>query len=170
MGSYVANSLGVGEEIKYSARVSLWRYWLNFLLGGPVLLAALSALTRSVFLSQHQDGASAAPGIALGLVSISALLVMLWPFLARRATEVVITNKRVVAKFGLLSTHSIEMRFDKIETVRVAQSLLGRLLNFGDVTVTGTGATFDPMPMIAHPLAFRTALNQAMELGKPSGG
>jgi uncharacterized membrane protein YdbT with pleckstrin-like domain len=68
-----------------------------------------------------------------------------------------------MAKFGLVSTQSIEIRLDKIESVRVKQGLLGRFLNFGDIVVTGTGSTFDPIRNIADPLAFRAALNQAMD-------
>jgi uncharacterized membrane protein YdbT with pleckstrin-like domain len=57
---------------------------------------------------------------------------------------------------------------EKIESVRVGQSLIGRMLNYGDIVVTGTGSTFDPIRNIASPLAFRTALNQAMDPRAPS--
>lgn len=170
MGSYGEENLGNSEAIKYSAKVSLWRYWLNFLVGGAVLLASLWALARSIFMPSTAHAASAAIGTTMSVVALLALLFFLWPFLARRATQLVITDKRVIAKFGLLSTRSIEMRFDKIETVRVAQSLLGRMLSYGDIIITGTGSTFDPIPNIASPLAFRAALNQSMEQRKPTAG
>jgi uncharacterized membrane protein YdbT with pleckstrin-like domain len=82
----------------------------------------------------------------------------------------VITNKRLIAKYGLISTHSIEIRFDKIETVRVSQGLMGRILNYGDIIVTGTGSTFDPIRGIASATRFRTALNQAMDPGQSPTG
>ncbi len=41
------------------------------------------------------------------------------------------------------------------------------MLKYGDIIVTGTGSTFDPIPNISDPLAFRAALNLAMEGGKP---
>jgi uncharacterized membrane protein YdbT with pleckstrin-like domain len=85
------------------------------------------------------------------------------PFISRKSTELVVTDKRVIAKFGLVSTRSIEIRLDKIESVRVQQGLVGKIFNFGDITITGTGTTFDPVPRIARPLAFRNALNEAME-------
>lgn len=74
------------------------------------------------------------------------------------------------AKFGVTSTQSIEIRFDRIETVRVKQSLMGRILNYGDIVVTGTGSTFDPIPNISKPMKFRAALNDAMEATRPVAG
>jgi len=98
--------------------------------------------------------------IALGIIA--------WPLLARRSTELAITSKRLIAKFGVASTQSIEIRFDRIETVRVKQSLMGRILNYGDIVVTGTGSTFDPIPNISRPMKFRAALNDAIEAVRPS--
>ena len=70
---------------------------------------------------------------------------------------------RRTCKYGMISTHSIEIRFDKIETVQVKQGLLGRILNYGDIVVTGTGVTFDPIRNIASAMKFRMALNDAMD-------
>jgi uncharacterized membrane protein YdbT with pleckstrin-like domain len=98
-----------------------------------------------------------------------AIVLLIWPFVARRSTELAITDKRLIAKYGVLSTHSIEIRFDKIETVRVSQGIIGRLFNYGDVIVTGTGSTFDPIKNIASAMRFRTALNDAMDPAALSG-
>jgi len=97
------------------------------------------------------------------VILLVALAVFARPLIARRSTELVITNKRLIAKFGIISADSIEIRFDRIESVRVNQSLMGRVFNYGNIVVTGTGATFDPIPGIAGPMRFRAALNQAME-------
>ena len=149
MGNYVEESLTKGETVRYAGRLSLWSYWINFLLGG--FFALVLILTNLTW-----------------LYSLGTAALLVWPFLARRATELVVTDKRLIAKYGILSTHSIEMRFDKIETVRVKQDLIGRILNYGDIMVTGTGTTFDPIPNISKPIAFRNALNQAMDPSQPS--
>jgi hypothetical protein len=103
--------------------------------------------------------------IAIWLVV--ALCLLVWPFIARRSTELAITDKRLIAKYGVISTQSIEIRFHKIETVRVKQGLFGRMFNYGDIVVTGTGSTFDPIRNIANAKIFRNALNQAMEAVSP---
>jgi uncharacterized membrane protein YdbT with pleckstrin-like domain len=157
MSKYIDDSLNSGETVQYTARVSLWRYAFHFLVGAVLALIALRGLFGSTQ-SLHS--------LSLGLLII-ALIVLVAPFIARGATELVITNKRLIAKYGLVSTHSIEIRFDKIETVRVSQGLMGRILNYGDIIVTGTGSTFDPIRGIASATRFRTALNQAMDPSAP---
>jgi uncharacterized membrane protein YdbT with pleckstrin-like domain len=160
MSKYLDDSLNAGETVQYTARVSLWRYSFHFFIGFVLALISLRGFFGSTQ-SLHT--------LSAGLLII-ALVVLVSPFIARSATELVITNKRLIAKYGLVSTHSIEIRFDKIETVRVSQGLMGRILNYGDIIVTGTGSTFDPIRGIASATRFRTALNQAMDpSGAPAG-
>jgi len=158
MGRYVDESLGKGEAILYTARVSLWRYWFNFIVGSFFALIAIVAFLGS-FASSRRDNS----GYGTAIWFLVALLLLVWPFIARRSTELAITDKRLIAKYGVISTQSIEIRFDKIETVRVKQGLFGRMLNYGDIVVTGTGSTFDPIRNISNAKNFRNALNQAMD-------
>jgi uncharacterized membrane protein YdbT with pleckstrin-like domain len=165
MGSYVENNLGKDETVNYSARVSLWKYWFSFLIGAVLGLGALLGLASS--LSSKGSGGTLGSKLEWVMLLI-ALGIIAWPLLARRSTELAITSKRLIAKFGVASTQSIEIRFDRIETVRVKQSLMGRILNYGDIVVTGTGSTFDPIPNISRPMKFRAALNDAIEAVRPS--
>jgi uncharacterized membrane protein YdbT with pleckstrin-like domain len=70
-------------------------------------------------------------------------------------SEFAITNKRVVIKVGFINRKTLEMVLTKVETIRVDQSILGRVLNFGTIVVTGTGGTNEPFASIANPLEFR---------------
>jgi uncharacterized membrane protein YdbT with pleckstrin-like domain len=167
MGSYVEENLGKDETINYSASVSLWKYWFSLLIGACLAIGALLGLAAS--LTSHSGGGILGPKFEAILLLI-ALGIIAWPLIARRSTELVITSKRLIAKFGVTSTQSIEIRFDRIETVRVKQSLMGRILNYGDIVVTGTGSTFDPIPNISKPMKFRAALNEAMEATRPAPG
>ena len=147
MGSYVDKNLGKDETIEYSASVSLWKYWFSFLIGGFLAFAALFGLAAS--LSSTSGGGFLGRKFEAAILLI-ALGIIIWPLIARRSTELAITSKRLIAKFGIASTQSIEIRFDRIETVRVKQSLMGRILNYGDIIVTGTGSTYDPIPDISN--------------------
>lgn len=71
------------------------------------------------------------------------------------SSEFAITNKRVVIKVGFINRKTLEMVLTKVETIRVDQSILGRVLNFGTIVVTGTGGTNEPFATIANPLEFR---------------
>jgi len=77
------------------------------------------------------------------------------PFLDRAVTELVITNRRIIAKFGFLRRRTIGLNLAKIESIRVDQGLLGRMLDFGDIVVVGTGGSREPIPGISRPLEFR---------------
>jgi uncharacterized membrane protein YdbT with pleckstrin-like domain len=168
MGNFVDKNLDNEETIKYSARVSLWKYWINFLIAG--LIAAVALLGFAAYLSSKRGTQPfAGPKFALVMLLMS-LAIFAWPLVARKSTELVITSNRLIAKFGVVSTQSIDIRFDRIETVRVKQSLIGRIFNYGDIVVTGTGSTFDPIPNIANPMGFRAALNQALETAPSSRG
>ena len=71
------------------------------------------------------------------------------------SSEFAITNKRVVIKVGFINRKTLEMVLTKVETIRVDQSILGRVLNYGTIVVTGTGGTNEPFTSIANPLEFR---------------
>lgn len=77
------------------------------------------------------------------------------PALQRWSDEFVITNKRVVIKTGLFSRKTFEMNLSKIESVNVDQSVWGRLLSFGSITIIGTGGTRESFDTIQKPLEFR---------------
>ena len=77
------------------------------------------------------------------------------PALARWSDEFVVTNKRVIVKTGIFSRKTLEMNLNKIESVNVDQSIMGRLLNYGTITIIGTGGTRESFPNIGHAVEFR---------------
>ncbi|MBK7147944.1 MAG: PH domain-containing protein [Bacteroidetes bacterium] len=77
------------------------------------------------------------------------------PALKRWSDEFVVTNKRLICKTGLISRKTLEMNLNKIETVNVDQSILGRLLGYGTITIIGTGGTREAFEDIAAPVEFR---------------
>jgi uncharacterized membrane protein YdbT with pleckstrin-like domain len=97
------------------------------------------------------------PGIVL-LPIIIGILFLIAAILAKISTEMAVTNKRVIIKSGLISRRTIEMNLSKIETVGVDQGILGRMLNYGTVTVKGTGGTGEPFKWVSAPLDFRRAV------------
>src|SRR5271169_3895129 len=93
------------------------------------------------------------------LPAIAAWIVALyWTVKAwfhRLTTETDVTNKRVVHKTGFIKRRTFEIALDKIESVDVNQSILGRIFNYGDVTILGVGEGKETISTIASPLAFR---------------
>jgi uncharacterized membrane protein YdbT with pleckstrin-like domain len=76
----------------------------------------------------------------------------------RWMTEIAVTDRRVIYKRGFINRHTIETHMDKVAAIDVDQSVLGRLLDYGTVTVRGTGMTFEPLRRVEAPLSLRNAI------------
>ena len=50
-----------------------------------------------------------------------------------------------------------------MESIGVEESVMGRMLGFGTVIIHGTGGTPEVFNIIAHPLEFRTQVQQQIE-------
>jgi uncharacterized membrane protein YdbT with pleckstrin-like domain len=87
-----------------------------------------------------------------------AFPILLGPWLRRSTTEMAVTNKRVIAKGGLISRRTIEQRIQKIESIRVNQGMFGRLFDYGTIMIHGTGGATTPIAMVAQPFAFKRAV------------
>jgi uncharacterized membrane protein YdbT with pleckstrin-like domain len=96
--------------------------------------------------------------------SIKSLLTLgLLPLVTYNSNEYAITNNRIIIKTGLMSVKTYEMNLKKIETVKVEQSLFGRMLNYGNLTIVGTGGTNEIFFTIARPLEFRKSFHAIVE-------
>jgi uncharacterized membrane protein YdbT with pleckstrin-like domain len=154
--SYVERVLQPGETLLCRSRL----HWLIYL---PVLpFLAIFVLGAALYLGmQSNAGDTASAILPLGLIVIGALgAIGAWfrAWLRRMTTELAVTDRRVIFKRGLVRRHTVEMNMDKVESVDVDQSVLGRIFNYGDVTVRGTGASIEPLRLIDDPLAFRSCV------------
>ncbi len=129
--SYIDDSLIEGESIIHRARVSWWSQF-GLLVLGVVLLV-----------------------VVIGLFFIIAA------WIAVRSTEIAITNRRVIAKFGFIKRDTVEINLDKVEALRVEQGFLGRMLNYGTIFISGAGTSVAPIRNIADPLVFRRKFMEA---------
>jgi uncharacterized membrane protein YdbT with pleckstrin-like domain len=84
----------------------------------------------------------------------------------RNATEMAVTNKRVIVKTGLADRRTIELLLQRIESIAIEEPAMGRVLGYGTVIVRGTGGTPEVFPQIAHPLEFREQVQRQIA-GEP---
>ena len=148
MGRYIDDILQPGEKVLYSTNAHWIFYW-------PAIAAWIVALAFLVISRMLIDTPAL---ICLSLAAIAALAGLYWAMKAwfhRWTTETDVTNLRVVHKTGFVKRRTFEMSLDKVESVDVNQSILGRLLNYGDVTVRGVGEGAETIRTIASPLDFR---------------
>ena len=166
--SYVQKHLIEGETIIYETRL----HWVVLI--PPVLLGLLFALTgvgMFVLAGRTTAGQAAAHQTLLAIGAAFLLVALLFiarGILVRNATEMTVTNKRVFVKVGLAARRTIELLLSRVESIGVEESVMGRMLGYGRVIVHGTGGTPETFNMIAHPLEFRTQVQQQIEqsLGK----
>ncbi|MBH1638927.1 PH domain-containing protein [Stenotrophomonas maltophilia] len=93
------------------------------------------------------------------LALLIGALLLLRAFIYAASTELAITDRRVIAKFGLVRRQTVELLHSKVEGLTVNQTILGRILDFGTIVVNGTGSGRTPIRGISKPLEFRrTAL------------
>ena len=144
--SYIDDHLLTGEQVRH--RTSL--HWATLI--GPSVLLGLGVLALL-------GGAASAAGlvILLGLVWLGAR------WLARSSSEFGVTNKRVLIKVGVMRRRSVETLLTKIEGIGVDQGLVGRMLGYGSIVVTGTGGSKERFDQITDPMDFRRQVQEQIE-------
>ena len=153
--SYVEKNLIAGETVLYETHlhwiVLFWWVVIALLFSVPGLALLIRALA-SLGDKHSASGGMAAVGFVLLLVGVALIG---FGVLTRNATEMAVTNKRVIIKTGLVTRKTVELLLSKIESIGVNESLWGRMLRYGTVVLRGTGGTPEPFDRVAHPLEFR---------------
>jgi uncharacterized membrane protein YdbT with pleckstrin-like domain len=159
---YIENNLVPGETVLYKTRL----HWI--VLVGPLLLSIfLAALGIAALVGGYKVADQSRTGLLAGgaLLLMAAVIVLAIGLVRRNATEVAVSNKRVLIKHGFVARKSIEVLLAKIESIGVDESVAGRMLGYGSVIVRGTGGTFETFNTIAHPNEFRRQVQQ--QIGAP---
>jgi uncharacterized membrane protein YdbT with pleckstrin-like domain len=139
MASYIDGALIKDEKVVYTGNISLW---------------------------------SLAPLIVIGFLLLAAwgigLIFLLFAFIQYKTTELAITNKRVIAKFGFISRKTIELNINKVESIQVNQGILGRIFDYGSLIISGAGNPQAPISGISNPMNFRRAFMETQDQASQS--
>jgi uncharacterized membrane protein YdbT with pleckstrin-like domain len=152
MARYIDEILQPGERVLYSTNA----HWIFYF---PAIVAWIVAV--ALFVASRQIDIYSIMILCLfgsGLVALAALFWTVKGWFHRFTTETDVTNLRVVHKTGFIKRRTFEMALDKVESVDVDQTILGRILNYGDVTIRGVGEGIETIKTIASPLAFRSSI------------
>ena len=157
---YVERHLLAGERVVYKTRL----HWVLFVKPALVVLAGMILM---VLLRQVQDP----PWLWIFGAAV-ALIGLVWAFVHYvevMTSEFAVTTSRLILKVGLISRYTTELLLAKVESIGVQQGLMGRLLSYGDLTVTGTGGAREVFRRVRDPIGFRNHVQQA-SLGAGSTG
>ena len=126
---YVQDTIGDNEKIIYTVKF----HWLY------TLIAFLNLLFLGVFI--------------IGIINFLKMMINKW------TTERVLTDLRYIQKIGWIKRDTEEIRISKIEEVDLKQSILGRILGYGSINISGTGSGKITLELIDDPLVFQKNLN-----------
>jgi len=151
MSSYVERVLQPGENVRLVATL----HWILYV---PALLVLVCALVVWLYAGSIPGGEMMWTILA-GVLAAIGVIMLFRAWFDRWVTEIAVTDRRVIFKTGFIRRDTNEMQMDKVESVRVDQSILGRVLDYGDVTVLGTGkGEFTRLKTISAPLDLRNQI------------
>lgn len=131
-----------GEEVKLQARIHPAIYWK----GVAILIFALLVSTQTSVL-----------GAFFGAVGA---LTLCYEVLLKKIMMLVVTNKRILVRYGLLQVEVVDMHFDKIESIELERMVPGYIFGYANVVILGTGNRYIRVPYIANAPEFRRAYNE----------
>ena len=148
--SYIEQSLAPSEKMVYKAHFH-WLYGVGA--WTLLLLSAVAALTAHTH---------AYPGwipwalVACGVSLFLAIKLPIW------AQQIAVTNQRLIYRRGLVRRSTEELQLRAVEGVQLEQGILGRILGFGRVIISGTGIEDVRLPALAEPVQLRSKLQEAI--------
>lgn len=156
---YVTKNLMQEEQVIYMSKI----HWAIFLTPVAWILA-------SRVMASAAEAANTAEPASGDMVSIVSIVMLAWgiyglllALIYKWTTEMAVTSKRIIAKQGLIRRKTTELNHSKVESFAVDQSILGRILGYGTVTIQGTGGGKTPINGIDDPLAFRREAMQVID-------
>jgi uncharacterized membrane protein YdbT with pleckstrin-like domain len=149
---YVERHLLPDERVLYKTRL----HWILYL---KAMLLTLVGIVLAIVLTQVADPPWAwYVGVGVAVIGILWWLVR---WIELRTSEFAVTSMRLIFKVGLVARYTTELLLAKVESISVTQGLLGRMLNYGDLIVTGTGGAREVFARVHDPVGFRNEVQRA---------
>lgn len=160
---YVHRSLTAGETVLYETRLH-WIVMLRSIVQASVVFAlAIGLLYYALSTTGVQDDQRRLMEGGAAALAVLGFMLLLAGATRRNATEMAVTNHRVIIKLGLVGRRTVELLLSKIESIEVQETAIGRALGYGTIVLIGTGGTPEPFDKVAHPLEFRSMVQQQIE-------
>lgn len=134
-----------GERVVNRGIVSPGIYWKGAFVAGLGFLLLLTPIFNL--------------GVFLMLV---ALIMFVMAHMTRHYLLLVLTNRRVIMRYGVIQLDTIQIRLNRIESVELERTIPGQFLNYATVVLTGTGNRLAAVPFIENAFQFRSDLDKLL--------
>jgi uncharacterized membrane protein YdbT with pleckstrin-like domain len=159
---YLEGLMGKNERIVLTTR----QHWIT-IIGTLIVNGFLILLLWGIGISLSALplpflGQSGIPLAILALFSIAPFWRLVLDVLHWANDVYAVTNRRIIQISGIINKHSIDSSLEKINDLVLNQSMMGRLLGYGDLEIlTGSEIGVNLLRRIADPVRFKTEmLNQ----------
>ncbi len=158
LGPYARSTLSPNETPYFKTSL----HWIVFVRFAFVTLLGFLLLAVPFAIGVQALFASELGWFALPL----PIFLMLTPTLAWISSELVITDRRVLIKTGIVRRQTLEMFISKVESIAIDQGFIGRIFDYGSVVIRGTGGLEEPFEAIARPIQFRNWVQRLQHGGE----
>ena len=168
IGEYVKSVLLPSEKVLAIAKV----HWTVFIPSGALTLLAILGTIYSLFPYLGVNSIDSYGDMSvLAMLNFTICGLPFWIFailgivrsiLRFKTTEFALTNKRLIGKVGIVRRNSLELVLGKVESISVNQGILGRMLDYGTLVISGSGGTHQNFPNIAQPQKLKQKINSTL--------
>lgn len=128
----------------------------SFLFGFTHWLAAAMPFTSGLYLKLVQ-WQQATPNIALEIKILTLALAsygfsrLMQGLLLMQNTELIVTDRRIIAKSGIMTVTTVEMDRRRVSGVIIQQTILGRVMGYGHIYIQGFTSSIGGLPVMVNP-------------------
>ncbi len=152
---YIKRNLLPDEEVEYSTNL----HWIIFV--GPLFILAIAAVFNGISDNAQDQDTKSTFAILNLILLFGSLISGLSAIVAYFTSEFGVTNQRVLIKVGLIRRDTFELLLNKVESFQVNQSILGRILGYGTIIISGTGGGKNTFHNIDDPLFLKNHVQQS---------
>ena len=127
-----------GEKVIRSSQIHIGCLYLPLLL---IVMGLMFGFINAMSMS-YSYGYSATPIFFYNPLFLIGLVWLLVRFIGYTNNDLILTNKRVFGKCGLISTTQMQSPLKKIDSVSFKSGLFGKLIGYGTVEIATTSSHF----------------------------
>ncbi|MCB1005482.1 MAG: PH domain-containing protein [Acidimicrobiales bacterium] len=137
--AYPKNLLIPGEEVVLDLRPHWWFLTPRALVTTAAIVVGTVVFAKTGGFGDDQSGVDQTFRLLFGVAVLASLVWFLQRLAKWATTEFVLTNKRVIYRYGVIGKNGKEIPLDKINTVFFDQTVFERVIGCGTVAMESAG-------------------------------